>query len=584
MHPYDIFQMRKKYVDFEIHSSFMKPLSYPTNSTFTVVKLKKMCSGLYLTLLSVSVLTVPIPAQPVPETFTLTVPDGPISSHSGSSVDLLCQVSPVFNIQPFEVRWSWSDLSNKPALLYKDQKIQEALMDQRFRGRVSLTGGLERGNASLRLERVTLEDSGEFVCYIESKTWYDKASVVLTVSVIGSQPVISVAVTGEGGGQVNVTCYSEGWSPQPKVTWRNKVGAEISNGQEVQENIIDSQGLVSVSSSLLYSPSESEWLSCIVSLSDEWKTESRILPSLLSGDSKEKGVKKYQVLLVVLSVSLVIIFISALGFFIVFKRKGYKSKEHTDQSELGQNLAETKTLIEENKEQTPTKQTACVPEENTVKTPVDQTPPDDKLVMEGAGNTEQSSNEQTASDEVYLLGPEYTMKTPVNQKSAESRVDPEGAVNTEQSSNEQTASDEVHLQGPENTEKTPVDQTPPDNKLVIEDKPRRALRVPGKRWVKHENTVKASPEQTAFGVEEMEDKLRCDLKSRRKRGAQSDKQWCGPEIRRMRGAQSENTLEASTEHIASGEVRMDVDPSNSHSASEGEDMEVETAYPAIKAS
>ncbi|KAJ8001050.1 hypothetical protein DPEC_G00187140 [Dallia pectoralis] len=196
-----------------------------------------------LTLLAVSFFTVPISTQPVPETFNLTVPDGPISSHSGSSVDLLCQVSPVFNIQPFEVRWSWSDDSNEPALLYKDQKIQEDLMDQRFRGRVSLTAGLERGNASLRLERVTLEDSGEFGCYIASKTWYDKASVVLTVS--------------------------------------------------------DSQGLVSVSSSLLYSPSESEWLSCIVSLSDEWKTEGRILPTLLSGDSIE-GFTVNQVLLVVL--------------------------------------------------------------------------------------------------------------------------------------------------------------------------------------------------------------------------------------------------------------------------------------------
>ncbi|XP_019899212.2 myelin-oligodendrocyte glycoprotein-like isoform X3 [Esox lucius] len=141
-----------------------------------------MHSGLSLTLLSVAILTVPIPAQPVPETFTLTVPDGLISSQSGSSVSLLCQVSPIFNIKPFEVQWYRSDDVNKPTLLYMDHKIQEALMDPRFRGRVSLTGGLERGNASLRLERVTLEDSGEFVCYIASNKWYEKAHVVLAVS------------------------------------------------------------------------------------------------------------------------------------------------------------------------------------------------------------------------------------------------------------------------------------------------------------------------------------------------------------------------------------------------------------------
>ncbi|XP_019899211.2 myelin-oligodendrocyte glycoprotein-like isoform X1 [Esox lucius] len=220
-----------------------------------------MHSGLSLTLLSVAILTVPIPAQPVPETFTLTVPDGLISSQSGSSVSLLCQVSPIFNIKPFEVQWYRSDDVNKPTLLYMDHKIQEALMDPRFRGRVSLTGGLERGNASLRLERVTLEDSGEFVCYIASNKWYEKAHVVLAVS----------------------------------------------------------------------------------------------------GDSK--GFTVTQVLLVVLPVFLVII-ICALCF-IVFKRKGFKcsslhtSRKHTDQNELGQNLAGAENTV-----QMSTKQTASDEEDN----------------------------------------------------------------------------------------------------------------------------------------------------------------------------------------------------------------------------
>uniref|UniRef100_A0AAY5L1M5 Butyrophilin subfamily 1 member A1 n=1 Tax=Esox lucius TaxID=8010 RepID=A0AAY5L1M5_ESOLU len=331
-----------------------------------------MHSGLCLTLLSVAVLTVPIPAQPVPETFTLTVPDGPISSQSGSSVSLLCQVSPIFNIKPFEVKWYRSDDINKPTLLYKDHKIQEALMDPRFRGRVSLTGELERGDASLRLERVTLEDSGEFVCYIASNKWYEKARVVLAVSVTGSQPVISVAEARGGGSQVNVTCSSEGWSPQPRVTWRNKEGTEITNGQEVQ-NTTDSQGLVSVSSWLLYSPSESDWLSCIVFLSDEWKTEGRILPALPGGDSK-KGFTVNQVLLVVLPVLFLVIIICALCFIIVFKRKG--------QIDQGLNVAETKRLIKENPVQSPANQTTSDNkdklEENPVQSPANLTTTDNK--------------------------------------------------------------------------------------------------------------------------------------------------------------------------------------------------------------
>uniref|UniRef100_A0A3P8Z679 Ig-like domain-containing protein n=1 Tax=Esox lucius TaxID=8010 RepID=A0A3P8Z679_ESOLU len=379
-------------------------------------------AGLCLTLLSVAVLTVPIPAQPVPETFTLTVPDGPISSQSGSSVSLLCQVSPIFNIKPFEVKWYRSDDINKPTLLYKDHKIQEALMDPRFRGRVSLTGELERGDASLRLERVTLEDSGEFVCYIASNKWYEKARVVLAVSVTGSQPVISVAEARGGGSQVNVTCSSEGWSPQPRVTWRNKEGTEITNGQEVQ-NTTDSQGLVSVSSWLLYSPSESDWLSCIVFLSDEWKTEGRILPALPGGDSK-KGFTVNQVLLVVLPVLFLVIIICALCFIIVFKRKG--------QIDQGLNVAETKRLIKG----------------NTVQTPANPTTADNQVDLQGPENPVQSpANLTTTDNEDKLEG--NTVQTPANPTTADNQVD---------------------LQGPENPVQSPANLTTTDNEDKLEGK------------------------------------------------------------------------------------------------------------------
>ncbi|CAB1328185.1 unnamed protein product [Coregonus sp. 'balchen'] len=231
-------------------------------------------TGVSLRVMLLAALTVHITDQS-PAVFSLTVPDGPILTQLNASVSLPCELSPLFNAEPLEVRWYRSSDFNKPALLYKDHKIQETSVDPRYRGRVSLTGGLERGNVSLRLERVTLEDRGEYVCYVSSEQWYEKATVSLTVTVIGSAPVLSVAET-RGGSQVNITCSSEGWSPQPTLTWRNKEGTEIRNAQVL--NTPGPQGLVSVSSWLLYSPSDSDWLSCTVSLSEEVKKESRILP------------------------------------------------------------------------------------------------------------------------------------------------------------------------------------------------------------------------------------------------------------------------------------------------------------------
>ncbi|XP_052320478.1 butyrophilin subfamily 1 member A1-like isoform X47 [Oncorhynchus keta] len=378
--------------------------------------------GLCLRVLILVALTVPIrAAQPAQETFTLTVPNGPTSTLSGSSVSLLCQVSPLFNVEPLEVRWYHSSNIHSPALLYKDHKIQETPVVPRYRGRVSLTGGMERGNVSLTLERVTLEDRGEYVCQVSSEQWYEKASVFLTVNVTGREPVLSVAeARGGGGGQVNVTCSSEGWSPQPKLTWRNKDGAEIRNEQEVL-NTSDPQGLVSVSSWLLYACSYSDWLACTVSLSEEAKREGRILPHIYTAPTAVPGVYK-EALIVTLILSLVII--CALCSVILCKRRGsmwsssQKSRNRSDQAELGQRPAETEHLIKgaENTVQTPTEQRAAGKDvhlkgsENTVQTPTEQRAAGKDVHLEGAENTVQTPTEQRAAGEELNLNDWHHVK------------------------------------------------------------------------------------------------------------------------------------------------------------------------------
>uniref|UniRef100_A0A8C7HET4 Ig-like domain-containing protein n=1 Tax=Oncorhynchus kisutch TaxID=8019 RepID=A0A8C7HET4_ONCKI len=122
-----------------------------------------MHSGVWLRLMTLTTLTVLMAAQR-PEVFTLMVHHGLILTALNSSVSLACELSPLFNAEPLEVRWYRSGDFDKPALLYKDHKIQVAPVDPRYRGRVSLTGGLERGNVSLTLERVTLADGGGSMC------------------------------------------------------------------------------------------------------------------------------------------------------------------------------------------------------------------------------------------------------------------------------------------------------------------------------------------------------------------------------------------------------------------------------------
>ncbi|KAI4890986.1 hypothetical protein NFI96_031381 [Prochilodus magdalenae] len=208
----------------------------------------------------------------VRETFSVVVPDGVIPGQLGSSVVLPCTVSPALDCRGYEVRWYSPKDKQNSILLYKGLKVQENSEILRYRNRGFLIGELEKGNVSLKLENLTLADRGEYVCYVNSYEWYDRASVFLNLPVVGSLPVLSFTEAGE---QVNVTCESGGWSSNPTLIWRDKVGRGLRSFDHYKT---DSEGLVSVSSWLLFSPLESEWISCSVGLSDQEMKEGRVLP------------------------------------------------------------------------------------------------------------------------------------------------------------------------------------------------------------------------------------------------------------------------------------------------------------------
>ncbi|XP_072526897.1 butyrophilin subfamily 1 member A1-like [Salminus brasiliensis] len=204
--------------------------------------------------------------------FSVSVPNGFVSERLGSSAILPCALSPPSNAESFEVLW-YETKHNNQVLLYRDLRVQEDSEDPRYRGRASLVGDLQKGNVSLKLGNLVVADGGEYVCRVQSDTWYDKASVNLTVKALGSPPLFSLA---DAGDQVYVTCASEGWFPKPTLTWRDAGGRELPHSR-IQYST-DSEGLVGVSSWLLVPPSGSEWISCSVGLSNQEMIDGRVLP------------------------------------------------------------------------------------------------------------------------------------------------------------------------------------------------------------------------------------------------------------------------------------------------------------------
>ncbi|XP_076878892.1 butyrophilin-like protein 10 [Brachyhypopomus gauderio] len=205
--------------------------------------------------------------------FTVLGPAVPVAAHVGTSVVLSCSLGLSVKAKPYEVRWYKRDAYDSPVLLYKDLEVQEGAADPQYRNRAFLVGILENGNISLQLENLRAQDTGEYTCMVKSLTWYDKASANLTVRAVGSHPLLSLA---DAGDQVNVTCVSDGWSPKPKLTWRDREGRELNNSHISYRKV--SEGLVTVSSWVLHSSSGSDWISCSVGLSDEEMMQSRVAP------------------------------------------------------------------------------------------------------------------------------------------------------------------------------------------------------------------------------------------------------------------------------------------------------------------
>ncbi|XP_050970492.1 myelin-oligodendrocyte glycoprotein [Labeo rohita] len=118
--------------------------------------------------------------------FTVVVPGDPVVAHVGSTVILSCWINPPENAEALEIRWYHQDQFNNPVLHYKDGKIQN-IQEKSHRNRSSLmrwsgqSGGLKDGDVSLRLDKLTLQDEGSFICYVSGDTAYDSQEVLLNI-------------------------------------------------------------------------------------------------------------------------------------------------------------------------------------------------------------------------------------------------------------------------------------------------------------------------------------------------------------------------------------------------------------------
>ncbi|XP_038672769.1 butyrophilin subfamily 2 member A1-like [Scyliorhinus canicula] len=201
--------------------------------------------------------------------FIVTTPNGPVIATVGDNVTLDCQLIPAEEPAEMEVRWFRSEWSKMVHRNRQGKDITESQMKE-YSGRTELFRGFfHTGNVSLLLKKVTVQDEGDYTCFVISKAEDAEGTVNLKVANVGLEPVLKLS--GYQGSRIKLTCESDDWYPKPSIKW-SKENREVNTGiLEKQTN--NSRGLLKVESSLEVANDLHNKYTCTIinNLLNKWK-------------------------------------------------------------------------------------------------------------------------------------------------------------------------------------------------------------------------------------------------------------------------------------------------------------------------
>ncbi|XP_048827845.1 uncharacterized protein LOC125705353 [Brienomyrus brachyistius] len=119
------------------------------------------------------------------ERLVVTGADEPVYAHAGEDVTLSCSVDTHVNVTELQVEWRKTDDDGDIlVLLYADGENRPESQDGRYSGRAEFfTEEIPKGNFSMKLRRVRMEDKGEFRCEVQSDT--DSANTTARIAALG---------------------------------------------------------------------------------------------------------------------------------------------------------------------------------------------------------------------------------------------------------------------------------------------------------------------------------------------------------------------------------------------------------------
>ncbi|XP_030612883.1 V-set domain-containing T-cell activation inhibitor 1-like [Archocentrus centrarchus] len=159
-------------------------------------------------------------------------------------------------------------------------KDQLGHQDQRFRNRTSVFNDqISRGNASLQLTGVKVQDQGRYKCHTSTIRGDQDSFINLKVDALVHE--VNIQQVGN-----RITCSSEGIYPKPELIWSTSPPSGKYTAQQMEQQT--HQHLYNISSFLLYSHSDAAvGYSCTVSTRRNRRTATwRQLTSVIDGYSE----------------------------------------------------------------------------------------------------------------------------------------------------------------------------------------------------------------------------------------------------------------------------------------------------------
>ncbi|XP_055447908.1 butyrophilin-like protein 2 isoform X2 [Psammomys obesus] len=194
-----------------------------------------------------------------PDDFRVLGPGDPILAKIGEDALLTCQLLPRRTAEHMEVRWYRSD-ADRPVTVYRDGAAVTGLRAEGFGGRAEWTDSAEEGSVALKIRQVQPGDDGQYWCRFQEGEYWREASVRLHVAALGSSPGIHVEGLGEG--EVQLVCTSQGWFPEPEVSWESISGEKLMSFSE--NHVQNKDGLFYVEDTLVVRNDSEETISCSI--------------------------------------------------------------------------------------------------------------------------------------------------------------------------------------------------------------------------------------------------------------------------------------------------------------------------------